>query len=280
MFVYIRITRPIPALELVTAERRAEEKGPKQPVFIANAPQASAFLSVKWGTGSESSRGSPASHLSLSPRLGGWVGRGCSVTGGHGFSAGLALGHKRKGNIHWKYPLSPAPAPSLRLQWLPPSCFSIRRRAVCMVAGGTLGSSAEEGGSGVWTGRHLVFQAVVGGDLPHRFLASFLGSRPAGGASGIRVHSSHCHRLSHVASRPDSCPVITNGALCSQDKERIPYPNLARAGLACPDLGLRRCHFQEEALRRRDGRACPAGGGICLLVWGVGGGGGVGGVGW
>lgn len=125
--------------------------------------------------------------------------------------------------------------------------------------GGTLGSSAEEGGSGVWTGRHLVFQAVVGGDLPHRFLASFLGSRPAGGASGIRVHSSHCHRLSHVASRPDSCPVITNGALCSQDKERIPYPNLARAGLACPDLGLRRCHFQEEALRRRDGRACPAG---------------------
>lgn len=29
----------------------------------------------------------------------------------------------------------------------------------------------------MWTDRHLVFQAVVGGDLPHRFLASFLGSR-------------------------------------------------------------------------------------------------------
>lgn len=212
-----------------------------------------------------------------------WVGLGW---------AGL-LSNRRTGLLSWprpwpqtqgQYPLeiSTVPSPSPKPQASVASPFLLlHSKAGCMYGwGGTLGSSAEEGGSGVWTGRHLVFQAVVGGDLPHRFLASFLGSRPAGGASGIRVHSSHCHRLSYVASRPDSCPVITNGALCSQDKERIPYPNLARAGLACPDLGLRRCHFQEEALRRRDGRVCPAGGGICLLVWGVGGGGGVGGVGW
>lgn len=75
MFVYIRITRPIPALELVTAERRAEEKGPKQPVFIANAPrpQHSSLLN---GALVPSPLGAPQPPIYLCPHvLGmGWAG--------------------------------------------------------------------------------------------------------------------------------------------------------------------------------------------------------------
>lgn len=99
------------------------------------------------------------------------------------------------------------------------------------------------------TDRHLVFRPWEEGTF------CFLGSKPAGGGFGNPAHSSHLCLLSLVAACPESCPVITNGALCSRDKEHVPHPPIwAEARLLCPDLGLRRdsATSQEGKLRSRD----------------------------
>lgn len=94
--------------------------------------------------------------------------------------------------------------------------------------GGTLGSRAEEGGSrGSQTDRRIpCFRLREEGTY------CFLGSQPTGGVCGNPAHSSHRSLLSYVAPGPESCPAITNGALCSRDKEHAPHPQPG-PGLVC-----------------------------------------------
>lgn len=144
------------------------------------------------------------------------------MTAGHGFSAGLALGHSSE---LWKYPLSPPPG--LMLGWFPPSPFLLLH-SKAGAGGGTLGSRAEEGGSrGSQTDRRIpCFRLREEGTY------CFLGSQPTGGVCGNPAHSSHRSLLSYVAPGPESCPAITNGALCSRDKEHAPHPQPG-PGLVC-----------------------------------------------
>lgn len=183
------------------------------------------------------------------------------MTGGHNSSVGLALGHKptRSGKIH-----SPHPRPQVSdFTGFPLPASPFRGRGACVCRGGRgawgLGLRKEEAGRGLI---ETLFQDKAGGALPP---ASW---QPARG----RGFWKSCPLLpplppSHMAPCPAPCPAITNGALCSLDREHTSHPDLGR-GLSAlrPSWPQeRRCRFpggETEAWRGTgpcsQGRSLPS----------------------
>lgn len=127
--------------------------------------------------------------------------------------------------------------------WPPPAYFSIPRQ-------GWGGHLREKGRGRRKQGVRLAAGHRVSGCGGRGPTASSAASPQEG--FGNPAHSSHRCLLSHVALCPESCPAITNGALCSRDKERTPHPQPGPGVCPpCPQPWPQKgwCHFQEGKLR-------------------------------